>query len=101
MDLEARGWEAVYAERDPDDGHRVDLRRGHNSHGVATVTIDSPDTVEIDDALSFEVEADGRVRLWVHIADPSALIPLHSALEQEARGRASTLYHPTQVPVRP
>jgi len=45
-----------------------------------------------DDALSLEGS-----RLWVHVADPAALIAPDSPLDLEARARGSTLYLPEGV----
>ncbi len=42
-----------------------------------------------DDAISLEGE-----RIWVHVADPAALVAVDSALDLEARGRAETLHLP-------
>ena len=67
-----------------------DLRR--DLTGLRTYTLDDPDTQEIDDALSLEQLAEGRQRLWVHIADPGRLVPAESPLDLEARRRASSLY---------
>jgi exoribonuclease-2 len=70
---------------------RVDL-----SHLVA-LAIDDEGNEEPDDALSL----DGG-RLWVHVADVSALVPPGSAADLEARARGSTLYLPEgPVPMLP
>ncbi len=70
---------------------RVDL-----SHLVA-LAIDDEGNEEPDDALSLEGE-----RLWVHIADVSALVPPDSPIDLEARARGSTLYLPDgPVPMLP
>lgn len=59
------------------------------------ITIDSQATVDIDDALFVEKTAQGWT-LSIAIADPSAVIPEHSAIEKEALLRASSLYFPGQ-----
>ncbi len=75
------------AEREqPGDGQRRDLT------GLRSCTIDDADTEEIDDALSLERLPEGRRRIWVHIADPGRLVVPGSALDLEARRRASSLY---------
>ena len=66
---------------------RDDLRE----HGF--VTIDSPETRDIDDALYAEANAQGW-RLDVAVADPGAFIPEDSELDKAARQRASTVYLP-------
>jgi exoribonuclease II len=70
----------------PGDDARVDLS------GLHTVTIDDDDTRDIDDGLSLERLADGRRRLWIHVADPGRLIAPESPLDLEARRRGSSLY---------
>ncbi len=63
---------------------------------LLTVTIDPSDARDFDDAISLEREA-GRWRLWVHIADVSHFVPLGSALDQEAKKRATSVYLPDRV----
>ncbi len=57
------------------------------------ITIDSPHTRDIDDALLVEAQTEGW-RLWVAIADPAALIAVDSPLDMAARQRATTVYMP-------
>jgi len=54
--------------------------------------IDDPGSDTPDDALSLD---DGSI--WVHVADPAALIAPDSPLDLEARGRAATLYLPESI----
>ncbi|MBN9417642.1 ribonuclease R [bacterium SCN 62-11] len=66
---------------------RRDLRE------LPTVTIDAPSTTDIDDALSaLPPEADGALRVLVSIADVDAMVPEGSALDLEARRRATSVY---------
>ena len=67
-----------------------DQRRDLTTQWV--VTIDDPDTRDIDDGLGLEWLADDRARLWIHIADPGRLVAPESPLDLEARRRASSLY---------
>ncbi len=60
------------------------------------VTIDSANTRDIDDALFAEAQSDGWT-LWVAIADPSAVVLPGSALDTEARHRATSVYFPDGV----
>ena len=53
---------------------------------------------EIDDGLAAETLADGSVRVWMHIADPSRWISPGSPLAAEAERRGATLYLPTGAP---
>lgn len=57
--------------------------------------IDSADTKDVDDAISLEHLEDEKVRLWVHIADPTRYLTPGSPLDREAARRALTLYLPT------
>ncbi len=63
---------------------------------LLTITIDPFDARDFDDAISLERE-EGRWRLWVHIADVSHFIPAGSALDLEARNRATSVYLPDRV----
>ncbi|MBE7380443.1 MAG: VacB/RNase II family 3'-5' exoribonuclease [Leptolyngbya sp. SIO1E4] len=78
------------------DEARLDLT------ALKTYTVDDESTQEIDDGLSVEILADGRQRLWVHIADPTRWILPGDDLDLEARRRCTTLYLPTgMVPMFP
>ena len=50
---------------DPDASSRLDLTH------LRVYTIDDASTTEVDDGLSVERLQGGRVRLWVHVADPT------------------------------
>jgi len=78
------------------DTNRLDLTH------LKVYTIDDESTTEIDDGLSWEFVADGRERLWVHIADPTRLLVPEDELDLEARKRGSTVYLPTgMIPMFP
>lgn len=80
---------------DPDP-NRVDLTY------LKVYTIDDESTQEIDDGLSLEQLADGRERVWIHIADPTRLVMPGDELDLEARRRSTTLYLPTgMIPMFP
>ncbi len=72
-------------------GQRIDLTH------LKLYTVDAESTREIDDGLSCETLADGRRKLWIHIADPTRWISLGDILETEARRRCTTVYLPTGV----
>ena len=74
------------AEPQPGDEQRLDLCDLHS------ITIDDEDTRDLDDALALEPLPAGGHALWVHIADPGRLVAADSALDLEARRRASSLY---------
>lgn len=60
-------------------------------------TIDDISTTEIDDGLSIETMADGRKRIWIHIADPTRWLDPESILDKDARKRGTSVYLPTGV----
>ena len=64
---------------------------------VATLTIDPVDARDFDDAISLERFESGHWRLGVHIADVSAFVRPGSALDREARQRATSTYLPDRV----
>jgi ribonuclease R len=72
------------------DGRR-DLRE------LATFTIDPTTARDFDDAISAEVDGDGRWRVWVHIADVAAYVPPRSHVDREAYRRATSVYVPGAV----
>jgi exoribonuclease II len=81
--------------QDPDNDRR-------NLTHLKVYTIDDESTQEIDDGLSVEFEADGRERLWIHIADPTRWLSPGDALDLEARRRGTTVYLPTgMIPMFP
>jgi ribonuclease R len=81
------------AERAPgaDAGARRDLR------DLPTFTIDPPTARDFDDAISAERTAEGRTRVWVHIADVAAHVPPGSAVDREAYRRGTSVYVPGAV----
>lgn len=66
------------------------------------VTIDSASTEDMDDALFVEEIADGKLKLTVAIADPTAWIAQDSKLDNIAKVRAFTNYLPGfNIPMLP
>lgn len=67
---------------------------------LAAYAIDDATTETPDDAVSFEppemAGAEGG-RVWVHVADPAALVTPGDAFDLEARGRGVTLHMPEVV----
>ncbi|MEW6515120.1 MAG: RNB domain-containing ribonuclease [Pseudomonadota bacterium] len=61
---------------------------------VEAFSIDDAHTTEIDDAFSVKVQADGSMRVGIHIAAPSLGFGPESDLGRIARGRLSTVYMP-------
>jgi ribonuclease R len=75
-------------------GDRRDLR------GLTTFTVDPLSARDFDDAISAETigaeEGEG-IRIWVHIADVAAHVAPGSAVDREARRRATSVYVPGTV----
>ena len=86
LEAEAERLLALSGEEQPGDATRLDLSAQH------CVTIDDDDTRDIDDGLALERRSDGRLRLWIHVADPGRLVEPDSPLDLEARRRGSSLY---------
>ena len=61
------------------------------------ITIDPVDARDFDDAISLTRIENGHWKLGVHIADVSHFVPRNSALDREARERATSVYLPDQV----
>lgn len=76
------------AESGFETGDREDLT------GIEAVTIDSPYTKEIDDAVSLESLGEDGWRIGVHIADPGAFIAPDDAVDRDAQERAVTYFFP-------
>jgi exoribonuclease-2 len=65
------------------------------------ITIDSPQTLDIDDALSVEESPEG-LQVGIHISDVSFTVPIGSALDREAALRGTSLYLPSmRIPMLP
>ncbi len=61
------------------------------------VTIDPADARDFDDAISLERLDNGHWRLGVHIADVVHFVRPNTALDREARDRATSVYLPDRV----
>jgi ribonuclease R len=61
------------------------------------ITIDPVDARDFDDAISLEKLPNGHWLLGAHIADVSHFVPLKSALDIEAKDRATSVYLPDRV----
>ncbi|HEV2723827.1 MAG TPA: ribonuclease catalytic domain-containing protein, partial [Thermoleophilaceae bacterium] len=73
------------------ESSRLDLR------DLGTFTIDPDDARDFDDAVSAERLDEGRIRVWVHIADVSAYVRPGGALDREAFRRGTSVYVPGAV----
>jgi len=100
----ADAWpEPVQAQIEGLDEQAIDARQGDREDRTAQpyVTIDSPGTQDMDDALLAEPNATGW-KLSIAIADPTAILEPGSAAEQEAFNRATAIYFPGEpLPMLP
>ncbi|MGG4607124.1 exoribonuclease II [Providencia sp. Me31A] len=86
----------VETERDDQGIERVDLTDLHFT------TIDSASTEDMDDALYVEKNANGDLKLFIAIADPTSYIPEGSELDKLALARSYTNYLPGfNIPMLP
>ncbi len=68
------------------DPKRKDIR------GITTFTIDPADAKDFDDALSLQTLPNGNIEIGVHIADVSHYVRPGTALDDEAKERATSVY---------
>lgn len=80
----------------------AELRRRRDFRALAIVTIDGETARDFDDAVTVSRLANGNFELQVHIADVAHYVKEGSALDQEARLRATSVYFPDRaVPMLP
>jgi exoribonuclease-2 len=63
-------------------------------NGPIAFTIDDEETLEVDDALTCEVMADGQLRVGIHIALVADFVARGGAMDREAAARSTTVYLP-------
>ncbi|MBT2556911.1 ribonuclease R [Hymenobacter sp. ISL-91] len=69
-----------------------EIARRRDFRHITTFTIDPADAKDFDDALSIQQLENGRWEIGVHIADVTHYVKLDTALENEARSRATSVY---------
>ncbi|MGM9825094.1 MAG: ribonuclease R family protein [Paludibacteraceae bacterium] len=69
-----------------------EILRRRDMREVFTFTIDPADAKDFDDALSYQVLADGLVQVGVHIADVSHYVQPGDAVDEEAYKRGTSTY---------
>jgi ribonuclease R len=72
------------------EGDGLKVRR--DFRGITTFTIDPFDAKDFDDALSFQVLANGNIQVGVHIADVTHYVLPNTALDREAYLRSTSVY---------
>ncbi|OWP63456.1 ribonuclease R [Hymenobacter amundsenii] len=70
----------------------AEIERRRDFRGITTFTIDPADAKDFDDALSIQQLENGHWEIGVHIADVTHFVRLDTALESEARQRATSVY---------
>ncbi|KAM7464061.1 hypothetical protein LguiA_032182 [Lonicera macranthoides] len=74
---------------DPDEIRRIDLTY------LKVYAIDVDEADELDDALSATRLQDGRIKVWIHVADPTRLVKPGSKIYREALRRGTSVFLPT------
>lgn len=69
-----------------------EIARRRDFRDITTFTIDPADAKDFDDALSIQQLENGHWEIGVHIADVTHYVQLDTALENEARSRATSVY---------
>lgn len=69
-----------------------EAKRRRDFRQILTFTIDPIDAKDFDDALSFRALPDGNYEIGIHIADVSHYVTAGTALDIEARKRATSIY---------
>ena len=59
-----------------------------------TLTIDGENDTCLDDALCVEKNSDGTYQFYIHVANPTTIIPYESNVMQEAMRRTETIFMP-------
>lgn len=70
----------------------AEIKNRRDLRDTLTITIDPFDAKDFDDAISFKKLPDGQTEVGVHIADVSHYLKPGSKLDNEARGRATSIY---------
>ncbi|KAG8376904.1 hypothetical protein BUALT_Bualt09G0112700 [Buddleja alternifolia] len=74
---------------DLDEVDRKDLTH------LKVYAIDVDEADELDDALSATRLQDGRIKIWIHVADPTSLVQPGSIIDKEAMKRGTSVFLPT------
>ncbi|CAD6229171.1 unnamed protein product [Miscanthus lutarioriparius] len=76
------------------------IRKDLSTLKVYAIDVDEAD--ELDDALSATRLPDGRIKVWIHVADPTCLVKPRSIIDREAMHRGTSIFLPTAtIPMFP
>ena len=68
-----------------------ELKNRKDYRSLYTITIDGADAKDFDDALSIQYTGES-TRVFIHIADVSAYVPMGSVIDREANKRGTSIY---------
>ncbi|KAK3162435.1 hypothetical protein QOZ80_1BG0089520 [Eleusine coracana subsp. coracana] len=71
----------------------LNIRKDLSTLKVYAIDVDEAD--ELDDALSATRLPDGRIKVWIHVADPTCLVKPRSIIDREAMHRGTSVFLPT------
>ncbi|KAK1320987.1 hypothetical protein QJS10_CPA03g01645 [Acorus calamus] len=80
---------ALNCSSDPDEM----IRKDFTSLKIYAIDVDEAD--ELDDALSATRLQDGRIKVWIHVADPTCFVQPQSIIDREAMRRGTSIFLPT------
>ena len=83
--------------RIPDVISEEEIKKRKDFRSILTFTIDPLDAKDFDDALSIRVLKNGNYEIGVHIADVSHYVQPETALDEDAYGKATSVYLPDRV----
>tara|TARA_B100000508_G_scaffold135364_1_gene127055 strand:- start:14794 stop:16941 length:2148 start_codon:yes stop_codon:yes gene_type:complete len=93
------GFDLDFPEAVKNDAAKVDISiskkeisKREDYREVSTFTIDPKDAKDFDDALSYQELENGNIEVGVHIADVTHYVKPGTALEREAKNRATSVY---------
>ncbi|XP_062207405.1 ribonuclease II, chloroplastic/mitochondrial-like isoform X1 [Phragmites australis] len=69
------------------------IRKDLSTLKVYAIDVDEAD--ELDDALSATRLPDSRIKVWIHVADPTCLVKPRSIIDREAMHRGTSIFLPT------
>lgn len=85
------------AQRIPDIISEDEIKKRRDFREILTFTIDPVDAKDFDDALSIRVLKNGNYEIGVHIADVTHFVQPGTELDNDAYGKATSVYLPDRV----